>query len=139
VLILRLSHSFVFSCAMMRAPALPACSLRPVCSGCQCVLNSVCSFFAPVDFSASFSTAADCGFEPPSTSSRPSGPLNATTLASAPVISFTPPPRSLAAGAAVRACTCSPVRVSKVAPATAVCRKSRRVYCVIRYGFLSGA
>jgi hypothetical protein len=33
------SHSRVFSCAMIVRPALPASSFEPVCSACQCVLK----------------------------------------------------------------------------------------------------
>ena len=35
------SHSRVFSCAMIVRPAWPSWSLLPVCSGCQCVLKIV--------------------------------------------------------------------------------------------------
>ena len=49
------SHSRVFSWAMIWTPALPRVSFEPVCSGCQWVLNSVRTGPAPGSAATAFS------------------------------------------------------------------------------------
>ena len=65
------SQSRVFSCATIVAPALPSGSFEPVCSGCQCVLNSVWTLPPPGSAATRCSSAADSAAEPPSTSATP--------------------------------------------------------------------
>src|SRR5690606_7597584 len=125
----RVSHRRVFSCARMRAPCLPTASLRPVCSGCQWVLTSVCTRFAPAVSSTSFSSALACSRRPPSNTMAPSADAKVTTLAPAPVIRARPWPRPWAArrGLASRASTLAGPASSAPAEArVAVWMKPRR-------------
>ena len=75
------SHSRVFSWAMIGTPAFPRVSFEPVCSGCQWVLNSVRTGPAPGSAATAFSKAPEASADAPSTSTTPLAAVCATTLA----------------------------------------------------------
>ena len=74
-------RSRVFSCATMLAPVAPTASLPPICSRCQCVLNSVWTCGPPVLSAMAGSSGCAASPAPLSTSTAPSGRLQRDDVA----------------------------------------------------------